>query len=112
MSQFFELHTFFKPTCFLPKETLPSREISTFEESVLKYTLNTTESLNHVSSIVVKIPQLSIMFLVGPPKRILFKNLVLLEILSNPPAFIVCQSKSVFLKQRVDTGYATVPTVF
>lgn len=52
------------------------------------------------------------MLLVSPPEGVLLKDLVLLEILSDAPAFIVGKRKSVFLEKRVDARDATVPAVF
>jgi len=52
------------------------------------------------------------MFLMSPPKRVLFQNLILLEILSSTPSFIVSKSQSIFLKQSVDSRDTSVPTVF
>jgi len=65
---------------------------------MFKNTLNTTQSLYHICSVVVQIPKLSVMFLMRPPKRILFQNLVLFKVLTNTPAFIISQSKPIFLK--------------
>lgn len=42
MSQFFELHGLLEPGSFLPKETLPSREIGPFEESVFEDSFNSS----------------------------------------------------------------------
>lgn len=58
-----------------PEETLPSGEISAFEESVFQDALHTTQSLDHVCSVVVQVPQFSIVPLVGPPERILLQHL-------------------------------------
>lgn len=110
--QFLIFHTFFEATCLLPKQALPSREVGTFEQGVFKNTLNTTQSLNHVSSIVVQVPQLTIVLLVTPPERVLFQNLVLLEVLSDTPAFIVSKRESVFLEQCVYARNTAVPAIF
>ena len=42
MRQFFKLHRLFEPRGFLPKETLPSGEVSPFKQSVLKNALHTS----------------------------------------------------------------------
>lgn len=73
MSQLFEFHGLFESWGFLPEETLPGGEVGSFEESMFEDTLDTSESLDHISSIVIEIPQFSIMFLMGPPEGILFE---------------------------------------
>ena len=52
-------------------------------------TFDATERLNHVSPVVVEIPQLAVVFLMRPPERVLFEHLVLLEILPDSPAFVI-----------------------
>jgi hypothetical protein len=37
--------------------------------------LHTSESLNHICTVVVQVPQLAVMALVRPPERILLQNL-------------------------------------
>jgi hypothetical protein len=37
--------------------------------------LHTSESLNHIRTVVVQVPQLAVMALVRPPERILLQNL-------------------------------------
>ena len=98
MGQFLVLHAFFEATSLLPKEAFPRREVSAFEQSVLENTFNTAKSLNHVRAVVVQVPQLSVVFLVRPPKRILFEYLVLLEILPNSPALVVSQCEAILLE--------------
>ncbi len=48
----------------------------------------------------------------SPPKRILFDNLILFEILTKPPSFIIRQGQTIFLKERVDSRNSVVPTFF
>lgn len=36
---------------------------------------NSSQSLNHVSSVVVQVPKLAVMPLMGPPERILLQDL-------------------------------------
>ena len=72
ISQLLVFHRLFKTWGFLPEQTLPCREVCSLEECVLQYALHTTESLDHVCTIVVQIPQLTIVSLVSPPERILF----------------------------------------
>ena len=78
---------------------------------MLEYSLNSAQSLDHVSPIIVQVPQLTIVLLVGPPKWVLFQDLVLFEILSHPPAFVVGECQAVLLEERVDPWYTSVPRV-
>jgi len=78
---------------------------------MLKDAFYTSKSLDHICTVVVQVPQLAIMALVCPPEWILFQDLILLEFRSNSPPLIIRQSMSVLLKQRIDTRYASVPTV-
>ena len=48
--------------------------------------------LNHVRPVVVEIPEFAVVSLMSPPERILLENLVLLEIRSHAPSFVVGQS--------------------
>ena len=73
---------------------------------------NTSKSLNNIGSVIVQVPQLSIMSLVRPPKGILFQNLVLLEVCSHPPSFIISQCVSILLKQCVNAWYSSIPRIF
>jgi len=52
------------------------------------------------------------MLLVSPPEWILFEYLVLLEILTHSPTFIISQGQSVLLKQCVDARNSTIPAIF
>ena len=56
---------------------------------MLQDSFNPAKSLNHVSSVVVEIPQLSIVFLMRPPERILLEKLVLFELLPDSPTLII-----------------------
>jgi hypothetical protein len=78
---------------------------------MLKDTLDTTKSLYHISAVVVKVPQLSIMFLMSPPEGILFKDLILLKVLSNSPTLIIGKGESIFLEQGINTRNTSVPRV-
>jgi len=55
----------------LPEETLPGGEVGSLEQSVLKNALHPSKCLDHVRTVVVQIPQFSIMPLVSPPEWIL-----------------------------------------
>lgn len=92
MRQFLVSHGLLETTSLLPEETLPSGEVSTLKQCVLQDTLNTTQSLNHIGSVIVEVPQLTIVSLVSPPERILLQDLELFEILSHSPTFVVGQS--------------------
>jgi hypothetical protein len=106
--QLFKFHTLFKTRCFfpiinkifskrqdlineklLPEKTLPSREVSTLKQSMFQNTLDTTKSLNHVRTVIIKIPQFTIVSLMSPPEGIIFQKLILLEISADSPAFII-----------------------
>jgi hypothetical protein len=52
------------------KHTFPCGEIGAFEQGVLKDALNTTESRNDVHTIIIKLPQLTIVALRRPPEWI------------------------------------------
>lgn len=109
--QLLVLHTLFEATSLLPEKTLPRREVSALKQGMLKNTLDTAQSLNHVSSVVVEVPKLSIVFLVSPPEGVLLQDLILLEVLTDTPPFVICECETIFLKQSVDPGNTTVPTV-
>lgn len=76
---------------------------------MFKNSFNASKGLNNISPVIVQVPQLPIMPLVRPPERILFKNLVLLEVSTHPPSFIIGQSVSILLKQSVYTWYSSIP---
>lgn len=58
-----------------PEETLPGWEVGSLEESVLQDPLHSTQCLDHICAVVVQVPELPIMALMCPPKRVLFQNL-------------------------------------
>ena len=111
MSELFVLHGLLKARGLLPEEAFPSREVGTLEKSVLKDALDTTESLDHISAVVVEIPQLSIMFLMSPPEGVLLEDLILLEVLSNSPTLIIGEGQSIFLEKGIYSGNTSVPGV-
>jgi len=59
----------------IPEETFPRWEVRSLEQSVFQNSLDTTKCLDHVSSVVVQVPQFAVMSLVCPPERILLQNL-------------------------------------
>jgi len=64
-----------KPRFLLPEETLPCREVSALEESVLQDPFHSTKCLDHISAVVVQVPEFAIMALMRPPERVLFQDL-------------------------------------
>jgi hypothetical protein len=62
---------YLKTTGFLPEETLPGGEVSSSEKGMLQNALNTSQCLDHVSPIIVQIPQLAIVTL----QKISFKKI-------------------------------------
>ena len=90
MRQLLILHALLKSACFFPEETFPSGEVSAFEKRMLQDSLDASERLDHVSAVVVKVPEFSIVLLMRPPERILLQDLVLLEVLSDSPALVIC----------------------
>ena len=75
IGEFLVLHRFFKSTGLLPEQTLPCREVRPFKERMFQNALHTSKGLDHVSSVVVQVPQFAIVSLMGPPEGILFENL-------------------------------------
>ena len=60
---------------FSPEETLPGGEVGAFEQGVLQDALHATQSLDHVGTVVVQIPQLAVVPLMGPPEGVLLQHL-------------------------------------
>lgn len=58
-----------------PEETLPGWEVGPLEQGVFQDSLHAPQGLDHVRPVVVQIPQLPIMPLMGPPKRVLLQHL-------------------------------------
>ena len=58
-----------------PEETLPGREVGALKERVFQDSLDTTQGLDHVCSVIVQVPQFAVVALVGPPERILLQHL-------------------------------------
>ena len=95
----------------LPEETFPSGKVGSLEQSVLEDALHATKCLNDIRSVVVQVPELAIMSLVGPPERVLSRDLELLEVRSYPPALVIGQCVPILLEQSVDPGDTPVPAV-
>lgn len=60
---------------FSPEETLPGREVGSFEERVFQNALHATQGLDHVCAVVVQVPQLAVVPLVCPPEGVLLQDL-------------------------------------
>ena len=112
IGQLFKFHRFFKTTGLFPKQTFPRRKVRAFEQRVFQNPFDPTQCLNHVRAVIVEVPQLAVVALVRPPKRVGAKNAVFVEFQPCPPAFVVGQRVPVFLKQRVDPRNSTVPRIF
>ena len=54
----------------LPEQTLPGEEVRALEEGVLEDTLNTTQSGNNVNTVVVALPNSTVVALGSPPEGI------------------------------------------
>ena len=68
--EFFVSHRLLETRRLFPEQTLPSREISTLEQSVLQNAFNTTEGSDDIDTVIVELPQFPIMALGRPPERI------------------------------------------
>ena len=91
MSELLVLHGLLEARCFLPEEAFPGWEVSALEKSMLKDTLYATECLDHIRSVIVQVPQLTIVLLMSPPEWVLLKDLILLEVLTNAPSFVISE---------------------
>eukprot|EP01137_Pigoraptor_chileana_P034037 Opistho-2@25960 len=105
------LHALLKAARLLPEETLPCRKIRALKQRVLENALHTTKRLDHVGTVVVEVPQLAVVTLVSPPKRVLLHDLVLLKVRAHAPALVIRKRVTVLLEKRVDAGNAAVPRV-
>ena len=75
-------------------------------------TLDATKCLNHVGTVIVQIPQFTVVTLVCPVERIVLQQLVLFEIGTDTPALVVRERVSIFLEERIDTRNTTIPRIF
>jgi hypothetical protein len=78
---------------------------------MFKDPLDTPQSLDHVSAVVVQVPEFAVVLLMSPPEGVLFENLVLFEVLSNSPTLVIGESQAVFLEESVDSRDTSVPRV-
>jgi len=79
---------------------------------VLKNALDTSQSLDDVGSVVVQVPELAVVPLMRPPERVVFDQVVGLEVLTHTPALIVGEGETVLLEECVDSRNAVVPRFF
>ena len=70
---------------------------SYLKQCMFQNALHTSQCLDHVSPIVVQIPQLAVVALMCPPERVLFEHLKLLEVCAHTPALVVGQGMTIFL---------------
>ena len=68
--EFLVSHRLLETGRLLPEETLPGREVSTLEKGVLQDTFNTTKGSDDIDTVVVELPQFSVVALRCPPERI------------------------------------------
>jgi len=61
-------HRLFETGRLLPEKTLPRREIRSLEQRVLQDTFHTTQRSDDVDTIVVELPQFTVMTLRRPPE--------------------------------------------
>ena len=54
----------------LPEQTLPGRKVRALEQRVLEDTFHTTKRGNDIDTVVVELPQFSVVPLRSPPERI------------------------------------------
>lgn len=78
---------------------------------MLQNAFHTSKCLNNISTVVVQVPQFSIVALVCPPERILLQHLELLEISAHTPAFVISQCVTILLEQCVDSRDTPIPGV-
>jgi hypothetical protein len=75
VGQLLVLHALLEPGGLLPEEALPGGEVGALEQRVLQDALHPAQRLNDVRAVVVQVPQLAVVALVGPPKRVLLHDL-------------------------------------
>ena len=68
--KFLVSHRLLETGRLLPEQTLPGREISTLEKSVFQDTFDTTEGGDDINTIVIELPQFSVVTLGCPPEGI------------------------------------------
>jgi hypothetical protein len=78
---------------------------------MLQNSLNTSKGLDHIGSVVIQIPELSVVLLMCPPERILLQELILLEVLPYSPSFVISESQSVLLEKSIDPWNTMIPSL-
>ena len=63
-------HRLFESGCFLPEQSLPSWEVCSLEQCVLKNTFDTAKRGNNINTIIIELPKFAVMTLGSPPERI------------------------------------------
>mmetsp|Transcript_1930 Transcript_1930/g.3398 ORF Transcript_1930/g.3398 Transcript_1930/m.3398 type:complete len:226 (+) Transcript_1930:445-1122(+) len=111
VGELLETHRLFKATGLLPEKTLPCGKVGALEESVFEDAFDSTEGLDHISSIVVEVPEFSVMASMSPPEGVDTDDLVLLEISADTPALVVGEGVTVLLEEGADAGNTSVPRV-
>ena len=61
--EFLVSHRLFETGCLLPEKTLPSGEVRSLEQSMLEDTLYTTKGRNDINTVVVELPEFTVMAL-------------------------------------------------
>mmetsp|Transcript_10676 Transcript_10676/g.30496 ORF Transcript_10676/g.30496 Transcript_10676/m.30496 type:complete len:593 (+) Transcript_10676:6123-7901(+) len=107
-----ELHAFFETGCLFPEKPFPSWEVGALEETVLEDALDSSEGLDHVRSVGIQIPELSVVTLVRPFEWVHAEDLILLHLSADAPAAIVRKGVTVLAEQRVDSRNTTIPRIF
>ena len=105
------LHRLLEAARLLPKEAFPCGEVRALEERMFEDPLDAAQGLDHVGAVVVQVPQLAVVPLMRPPKRVLAHDLELLELSAHAPPLVVRERVPVFLEERVDARDAPIPRV-
>ena len=76
---------------------------------MLQYSFDAAKCLDHIRAVIVQVPELTIMLLMCPPEWVLLKDLILLEVLTDTPAFVISECQAIFLEQSVDPWHTSIP---
>lgn len=63
-------HRLFEAGRLLPEETLPGGEVGALEQRMLEDTFDTSQGRDDIDTVVVQLPELSVVSLRSPPERI------------------------------------------
>jgi hypothetical protein len=91
-----------KNTNLFPEQTLPGGEERALEECVLQNTFDTAQRLDHIGTVVVQRPELTVVTTVCPPEHVYTQRLIALEIGANTPTLVVGQCVTILLEECVD----------